>query len=240
MNLNEKKPNIVVSKNTDSWSSMATEQIKNVVDSVITKNGFCNIMMTGGNTANQLYQHWAESSKMPLDKMHLYFGDERCVPPDHDDSNYAMVKNALFDDVSQSKAFIVRMEGETKDRDEAARSYEEKLPEKMDVILFGMGDDGHIASLFPNSPALNSHRTVEAVTGTKVPFARLTITPKVIANAGFVFLLATGKNKGKVLTKALESIDDFFSMPVRLTINGTWLLDLDAANQLQNQDISSD
>lgn len=238
MSLIETSPNIAVSEDAACWPCMATEYIKHAVELVIKKNGLCNILMTGGNTAELLYQYWVKNINMPYDKMHLYFGDERCVPPEHAESNYALVMKTLFANHLHGDMFVVRMEGESKDRDKAARSYEDKLPDNIDIILLGMGNDGHIASLFPNSHALNSVRKVEAVTGTKPPFARLTITPRVIASAEFVFLLATGKCKGQVLDKALESNGDFSSMPVRLTINGIWLLDKEAANQLQTKNVT--
>lgn len=234
----EIKSKIAVSKDAASWPYMAIEHIKRAIEFSIQKNSLCNIFLTGGNTAEQLYQFWAKDSNFPLDKVRFYFGDERCVPPDHSDSNYALVMKTLLANQLQSDILVVRMEGESKEINQAARSYEDKLPDNIDIILLGVGEDGHVASLFPNSPVLNSVRKVEAVIGTKPPFARLTITPKIIASAEFVFLLATGESKGKVLAKALDLSGDFSSMPVRLTMNGTWLLDEKAANQLQTKDVT--
>ena len=125
------------------------------------------------------------------------------------------------------------MDAENSDREAAAKAYEKLLPESMDVLLLGMGMDGHIASLFPNNPALRSRqRSVVPTTGPMSPCERLTITPRVITQARSVFVLATGAEKGKVLAEALQSADDFLSLPVRLTLAGTWLLDAEAEAQV--------
>ena len=99
------------------------------------------------------------------------------------------------------------------------------------------GEDGHIASLFPRSPVLwKDQNKVVPVTGPKPPYERLTITPKVIANARSIFLLARGEEKGRVLIEALKPPADFMSLPVRLALGGTLLLDREAGNQLLNHD----
>jgi 6-phosphogluconolactonase len=129
---------------------------------------------------------------------------------------------------------IARMEAENPNREAAARAYENLLPEAIDVLLLGVGTDGHVASLFPHSPALRAtQRKVVPVTGPKPPRERLTITPKVIAAAREVFVLATGTEKGEMLAEALKAPADPASLPVRLTLGGTWLLDEKAAGPLR-------
>lgn len=213
---------------------MAAGVIELSINAVINRRGVCNIMLTGGNTAERLYSYWARSSALPIEKMCLLFGDERCVPPDHVDSNYALVMRTLFAKGVPSGCTIIRMEAENADRDAAARNYEEFLPREIDVLLLGMGADGHIASLFPNAAELRSTgRAVLPVTGPNLFHERLTITPQVIANAEAIFLLAMGEEKGRVLAEALKSPEDFMSLPVRLALGGTWLLDDAAADQLR-------
>jgi 6-phosphogluconolactonase len=192
-------------------------------------------MLTGGKTAEQLYKHWARASALPLERMRLLFGDERSVPPDHGESNYALVMRTLLAKGVPPGCSIARMEAERPDREAAARAYEALLPKAIDVLLLGVGADGHVASLFPHSPAFQSkQRTVVPVTGPKAPRERLTITPQVIAGAGEVFVLATGREKGEVLAEALQSPADAVSLPVRLALGGTWLLDEQAACRLRS------
>lgn len=190
-------------------------------------------MLTGGKTAEQLYDHWARTSALPLERIRFLFGDERCVPPDHAGSNYALVMRTLLAKGVPLGCSITRMEAENSDREAAARAYEKLLPEAIDVLLLGVGADGHVASLFPHSPAFQAtQRKVVPVTGPKPPLKRLTITPRVIAAAGEVFVLATGAEKGRVLGEALKAPGDPMSLPLRLTLGGTWLLDEKAAGPL--------
>ena len=112
------------------------------------------------------------------------------------------------------------------DRAAAAERYAALLPERIDILLLGVGEDGHIASLFPNSPILQeTKQRVVMVVGPKAPYSRITITPSVITDAGALFVLAPGLAKSKVLIQALQHPEDFYSFPVRLALRGTWLLD---------------
>lgn len=128
---------------------------------------------------------------------------------------------------------VTRMKAEAADLDEAARQYESELPTRLDVLLLGMGVDGHIASLFPRHPSLMEieRRVVHVTTDTEFNH-RLTITPSVISAARLIFLLVTGAAKGKVLAEALQSPDRVEALPVRFAIRGTWLLDQEAGRAL--------
>lgn len=228
------KPEIVSCLSPEEWAAMAANRIESAVNAAVSRRGICNIMLTGGNTAERLYNYWAKSSSLPMENMHFLFGDERCVPPNHADSNYAMVMRTLFAKGAPPGCVITRMEAENTDRDAAARNYEELLPNEIDVLLLGMGIDGHIASLFPYNSALRStDRTVLSVVEADLHHDRLTISPQVILNAEAAFLLAMGEEKGRVLAEALKSPEDFMSLPVRLALGGTWLLDDAAADQLR-------
>ena len=184
---------------------------------------------------SRLYRHCLESLAFPLKGVRFLFGDERCVPPDHAESNYALVMKTLLAKGVPSGCSIVRMEAENPDREAVAKSYEKFIPKNVDVLLLGMGTDGHIASLFPDSPALRSmQRSVVPIIGPKPPYERLTITPRVITRARSVFVMVTGAEKGKVLAEALLSTEDFLSLPVRLASGGTWLLDAEAETQISS------
>lgn len=128
------------------------------------------------------------------------------------------------------KSQIKRIYGESKNPIEEASRYSAILPDTPDLILLSVGEDGHIASLFPDSSALKSaEKMVYVSTSPKPPADRITITPRVIKNAKNVILMAAGKIKGQVLAKALNFPQDISKLPVRLTIGRTWVLDEEAA-----------
>ena len=223
-------PRIIASPGIQGWAAMAADVIGQAINSTIACRGVCHVMLTGGNTVAPLYRHWAGSSALPWDRIRFLFGDERCVPPDHDQSNYALTMRTLLSNGLPAGCSIMRMNGDNPDRDAAAQEYELLLPAEIDVLLLGVGTDGHIASLFPGSHALHpAHRTVLPVTAPVPPHERLTITPRVIGNSKSIFLLATGEEKGRILAEALISPGDYTSLPVRLALGGTWLLDEAAA-----------
>jgi len=227
------EPRILVSPDSDSWAGFAADAIGQAINSVLSHKNLCHVMLTGGRTAERLYRYWNDKANLPLERLSFLFGDERCVPPDHADSNYALVMKTLFAKGVPSDCSIVRMEAENPDQEAAAKAYERLLPETLDILLLGMGEDGHIASLFPNSLALLAEeRSVLPIKGPKLPFERLTITPGVIASAKSIFLLVAGKEKGVVLADALKPGANIMSLPVRLALNGTCLLDAEARRML--------
>ena len=119
------------------------------------------------------------------------------------------------------------MEAELADRKTAALRYEDILPEQIDILLLGVGEDGHIASLFPYSAALQEkNRRVLPVTGPKPPFERLTIAPSVVTQARITYVFATGVAKAQILVNTRQKVEDFDRIPARLVVNNSiWLLD---------------
>lgn len=211
----------------NSWPYRAVETIHGVVRDLLLRNGSCGLILTGGRSAAKFYQAWAQHPEFQkLAKVDFFFGDERCVPPDHADSNYGMVMHTLFAYGVPQGCTVRRMEAESLDLESAADRYAATLPESADVLLLGVGGDGHIASLFPHSEALHERiRRVVPVTGPKLPCRRLTITPTVIRRAKSVFLLASGRDKVLLPEAARAAPEDIDSLPVRLVPNATWLLD---------------
>jgi 6-phosphogluconolactonase len=142
----------------------------------------------------------------------FFFGDERAVGPEHPDSNYRMAKAAIFDHAPISSSHVHRMPGEIRPLDDAARSYERSLAgEPLDLVLLGIGVDGHTASLFPDSPTL-LERTRWVLPATAPPGnavrERLTITLPCIAGAREVWFLVTGPEKARVVAQVHEASDD--------------------------------
>jgi 6-phosphogluconolactonase len=227
-------PRICIAAEGDDWTEFAAGHIAAVVSFAVRDHGTCSMVLTGGATAERLYSHWGTTEGLPWGSMRFYFGDERCVPPDHPGSNCAMALRCLRGNHRRPELSVTRMAAEEVNVEAAARRYERELPERPDLLLLGVGRDGHIASLFPGDPALKERerRVVPVVSGAEFG-CRLTITPTVIAAARSIFLLATGAEKGRVLAEALRSPADFQTLPVRLAMKGTWLLDHEAGSALQ-------
>lgn len=218
---------------TLDWPFMAAKSIQDAIAAVLYEKGECSVMLTGGRSAQRLYEAWADiSSFRQMKGARFYFADERCVPPDHAESNFGMAMRTLFRRGVPEGCAVLRMKAENVDREAAAQFYGEELPAEIDVLILSMGEDGHIASLFPGASALSEyHRRVAAITGPKPPYHRITITRPVITEAKSIYLLALGRKKGRVLRRALTSSVDIPSLPVQLTLKGNWLLDNDAAEE---------
>ena len=210
------------------WPQLAAALIHGRINSILKSQGQCSVMLTGGRSAGRLYGAWSELPGFSLLKgVRFYFGDERCVPADHPESNYGMAMRTIFQRGVPAGCSVFAMDGADPDRDAAARRYDEALPEQMDVLLLGVGEDGHIASLFPGGEALNeAGRRVVPVVGPRPPRERLTITPPVIKQAKSIFVLAAGAAKVAVLSEMLAvKGDDVLMLPARLVLHATWLLD---------------
>lgn len=185
----------------------------------------CSVMLTGGRSAAILYRAWSSIlTKDLISKINFYFTDERCVPFDHIESNYSMVMNNLFNNYSPEFLKVYRMDACNSNLENAANEYAALLPNNIDIMILSLGEDGHIASLFPNSSALfDARHFVTPVIGPKAPFKRLTISPSVIKNAREVFVLALGAQKRAVYEEALRNPIDINSIPARLVLNRTWI-----------------
>jgi 6-phosphogluconolactonase len=144
-----------------------------------------------------------------------------------------MAKAALFDRITIPTDRIHRMQGEHPDREAAARAYEEELPPRLDVVVLGIGEDAHTASLFPGSPALlEAQRLVLPVIGPKPPPERLSLTPPALRAARLCIVLGSGSGKAEPVRRALQEPLDISSTPIQLARDGVWFLDQAAASAL--------
>ncbi len=215
---------------SNQLATRAAERIAEALKKAISADNAASLALAGGTTPRAAYEALAKIPGIDWSKVSIYFGDERAVPPTHPDSNFAMAKAALFDRVPLPAANIHRIIAEDPDQDAAARAYEALLPARISVMVLGIGEDGHTASLFPGSPALNERtRRVLPVIGPKPPPQRLTITPPVIESAGLCLVLATGAGKAEPVRRALEEPLDIQTTPSGLARRGLWLLDHAAA-----------
>ena len=214
------------------FAQAAAELIGHQVGGTSRAGGGISLGLAGGNTVAPVYEHLAAlpSVSQSWNAVSFYFGDERAVPPDHRDSNYRLARETLFSRIPAASERIHRMEAERDDLDEAAREYDALLPASLDLLLLGVGADGHVASLFPGSAALeeNERRVVPAFGGMP-PVARLTITPRVLAMAKKIIVIVSGASKQAAVTRALEGPVDHLACPAQLVRGATWILDQPAA-----------
>jgi 6-phosphogluconolactonase len=208
----------------------AAEHIAEALKKAISADSAASLALAGGTTPRAAYEYLAKIPGIDWSKVSVYFGDERAVPPTHPDSNFAMAKAALFDRVPIPASNVHRIAAEDADQDAAARAYEALLPARISVLVLGIGEDGHTASLFPGSPALNERvRRVLPVIGPKPPPRRLSITPPVIEAAEQCIVIANGSGKAEPVRRALKEPLDVQSTPSGLAREGLWLLDRAAA-----------
>jgi 6-phosphogluconolactonase len=211
----------------------AAERIAEALKKAVSADSAASLALAGGTTPRAAYEDLAKIPGIDWSKVSVYFGDERAVPPTHPDSNFAMAKAALFDRVPLPESNIHRITAEDADQDAAARAYEALLPARISVLVLGIGEDGHTASLFPGSPALNERvRRVLPVIGPKPPPQRLSITPPVIEAAELCIVIANGPGKAEPVRRALKEPLDVQLTPSGLAREGLWLLDHAAASLL--------
>jgi 6-phosphogluconolactonase len=189
-------------------SEAALGEILSIVNDAVAKRGRFSIALAGGHTPAKLYALWAEKYKTetPWDRVHLFFGDERFVPEDDLLSNYRMARETLISQVPIPKENVHPMLTNFPSAEKAAEAYEVELQKyfgespSFDVQLLGLGVEGHTASLFPGSPALDEQRRwVLAVTVPAEPPQRLTLTPVVLNQGLNTFFLVAGENKREIL-----------------------------------------
>jgi len=216
------------------------------IQAAIRERGLCTIALSGGSTPKPLYEAIA-AQQLPWDKIHVFWGDERYVPPDHPDSNQLMARRAWLDSVIIPAANIHPMPTDELDPAVAARKYEEHLTHffqtqtgelpTLDLILLGIGDDGHTASLFPHTEALKVRDDRLITVGNKDGQPRITFTAPLINKARCVMFIVAGDNKRPALAEIFAPVADEFSYPSRLIQpEGElwWLLDQAAGQDLIN------
>jgi 6-phosphogluconolactonase len=226
----------VVVPDARALARRAAERIVESVRGAVAARGAAAVALAGGETPRPVYETLAGSAladAMPWSAVDWYFGDERAVPPDDPRSNDRMVRAALFASRPELLDRLHRMPADAADASSAAAEYGRLLPDPLDLVLLGMGEDGHTASLFPGSPALDEREArVVPTTGSKAPFQRMTITPPVIEAARDVLVLVAGAAKAPALARVLGGTLDVKALPVQLALRGTWVVDAAAARLL--------
>ncbi len=224
----------------------AAEKLIATVNAAIHERRRCALALAGGTTPRDVYALLATEDyrrRVDWSKVFLFWGDERCIPPQHPDSNFRMVNDSLLSCIAIPAENVFRIKGELAPA-AASNEYEKHLEDffggrlpQFDLILLGLGEDGHTASLFPGASALEeTHRRVISVFVPKLNTHRITLTLPVINKARHVMFIVSGKSKSAIVPRILKSNQPAKELPATLVQlqNGQldWLLDAEAASLL--------
>ncbi len=232
----------------ESLSRAAASLFIDLANEAIRGHGAFRVALSGGSTPTKLYSLLATpefSAHVPWRAVHLFWGDERCVPPDDPESNYGMVRQVLLQRIQIPATNVHRMRGEI-DPDQGAAEYEALLREafgttpnkvpRFDLVLLGLGEDGHTASLFPGASALQeTERLAVAVYVKKLQAYRMTLTRPVIVQSAVVAFLVAGESKRSIVARVLRGSDGA-ELPAQRVwpTEGKliWFLDIPAAAEI--------
>jgi 6-phosphogluconolactonase len=232
-----------------------------IASEAVRARGRAIVSLTGGTTPQRMYETLARNpGTVPWHAVHLFWGDERHVPPDHKDSNYGMARDALIAHVPIPPAQVHRMRGELP-AERAAADYERELiavadregrhaerrppaaagdARLFDLMLLGLGDDAHIASIFPGSPVLDERvRLVAAPWAPHLDAFRITLTPPALLDAHRIVMVVAGEKKAAAVAAAIEGPEDARRWPAQLLRAAgdivEWIIDRAAARALASQ-----
>jgi 6-phosphogluconolactonase len=240
---------LIIYKDAATLASKAADQFAGLARDSAAKRGRFAVALSGGSTPRAMFSLLAEQplcSEVPWESTFVFWSDERTVPPDHPDSNYHMAYESLISRVALPEANVHRMRGE-EEPTQAADEYQAELaaffgpgPPRFDLVLLGMGDDGHTASLFPGTAAVwVRDRQVVCNYIPRLNTYRLTMTVPAINAAAAVSFLVSGASKAARLKEVLqgEHRDELPSQLIK-PVDGTlfWMTDRDAAADLYLQD----
>lgn len=222
--------NLRVFPTPEATARAAAQAFAQSAREAVTAHGAFHVALSGGSTPKLMYRELRGLPHVPWKAVHIYFSDERSVGPDSPESNYGAARDELLTHVPIPEAQIHRLEGERRPLEEAARAYAALLPERLDVVLLGMGDDGHTASLFPGTEALNATGRVAANWVPQLDTGRLTFTFPEINAARERWLVVVGAGKAEVLREVQAGEGAY---PVARVQDPVWFLDGAAAEKLK-------
>lgn len=242
---------VTVVPNAAAVTQRAAEEFLKCVDKAIAEKGSFTVALAGGSTPKALYSMLSESSaysaKIPWPKLYFFFGDERHAPPDSAESNFNMANETLFSKGLIKPEQITRIKGEYADTEKAALEYEQALRAyfklrdgeypRFDLVLLGMGPEGHTLSLFPGTRALHAtNRIVVRNWVGKLYTERITLTAPAANQANRIIFCVTHADKALALKAVLEGPYEPEQLPAQLIqpVNGTllWLVDESAGSKL--------
>jgi 6-phosphogluconolactonase len=214
----------------------------------VRQRGVFTVALSGGSTPRSLYKLLADPgssfrARVPWASIHFFWSDERHVSPDHPDSNYRMAHEAMLSRVPVLETNVHRVQSENPSAADAAKKYEETLVKvtkdslpRLDLILLGLGTDGHTASIFPGSDVLHeTKRLVAAPWVEKLKTYRITMTLPLLNNAMSVLFLVSGTEKAEIVKEVLRGPNRYPAQAVKPTKGQLlWLLDREAASNIEN------
>ena len=240
-----------------AMSEAAAERITSALEGAVAARGVAALSLTGGDTPDVLYRYLADGQRpwrqrIDWQLLHVFWGDEREVPPDHEQSNYGLAHRLLLQHVNVPETQIHRMRGELPASD-AGRLYDAVLRARrdqtvgplFDVMLLGIGSNAHIASIFPASPLLverseRAERAERLATGVAVPELsqwRITLTPAALLDSANIVMIASGASKAEAIAAAIEAPGDVERYPAQLLRDAgdrvEWIIDAAAAARLR-------
>ena len=236
-----------------AMSDAAAERITNAIELAVSTRGSAAVSLTGGDTPDLLYASLADGgrpwrSRIDWHRLHVFWGDERAVPPHHPESNYGLAHRLLLQHVDVPLRHIHRMRGELPATD-AGALYDDELHAHQhlhagplfDVMLLGIGSNAHIASLFPGSSLLThadtSGRLAAGVFVPELNRWRITMTPRALLDARRIIMIASGPSKAAAITAAIEQPVDVARYPAQLLRDAgnavEWIIDAAAAARLR-------
>jgi 6-phosphogluconolactonase len=252
-------PDVRIAPDRQALMRAAAEAFVDAANEAVRVRGLCAVALAGGSTPKGLYTSLATDpfrARVPWMRVHFFWGDERHVPPDHPDSNYRMVHEAMLSRVEVPADHVHRIKAERSDAAAAAEEYDSTLREfagqgaparggverpLFDLVLLGMGPDGHTASLFPGTDAVGEKaRLVVANWVDTFKAHRITLTVPALSNAARVVFLVSGEDKAEMLRAVLQ--DTAARFPASLirpkTGRPTWLVDKTAARLIGGGGVS--
>lgn len=245
---------VIVLDNAEALYKRAAEEIVHISGEAICTHGQFTLCLTGGRTPEETYRLMATKFALSVDwkEVQFYWGDERCVPPDDPASNFGMANRAMLAYLTLKPEQIHRIRGEDAP-ERAAAEYEQDLRDsfsleageypRFDLMLLGLGENAHIASLFPNHAALRSEGLAVAVEVEAAQQHRVTLTAPVINNSARVIFIVGGEGKAQAVKNVLEGERNPQLYPAQIVApsdgEALWLLDKTAASLLSDTAYSS-
>ena len=236
---------VEVYPDTETLARAAANRIASILQQTLAEKESATLVLTGGSTPKPVYELLslpAYSAQVEWSRVHLFWGDERCVPPNHPESNFGMAWDALVSKIPVPPAYVHRMPGEMPDAEEAASLYETEIksalpglaPPSFDLVLFGMGKDGHTASLFPGTH-WDENRLVIANKVPETGARRISMTPRIFNKAHAGLFLVAGLDKSQVLAEVLKNpASGLPAAAIRPEGSLTWMIDEAASNLIRD------